>query len=602
MIAIDTETGLASNEEPVPVLVSVAVCDGVRTELLAAHDPAAKRFAEAAYTHGAILANAPFDAYVIGRQWPDLWPLIVDAYANDRVVDVLTREKMIDMAEGTARGRKYNLGDVADRRASIEVNKDDPWRLRYIELLGREILGWPEGAGTYAIRDPWATFQVHAAQELFRKTHAADVFKDAANTARAHLALYQQTLVGMETDPAAVRALDLDWQAQLDALAGRLMFHGLARIGGTKKAPKLQLCQKAAKELAGALPGATTTEKGNVSISSENLAKLQLPKDHPLDLYRQFDDIRGWQSNTIPVFSHPVIRTRYDVIKLTGRTGSSAPQWPRKPADVEPWEWVGRNLQNLPQKGGVRECLRARPGCKLVISDWGGMELVTFAQIALGLFGRSRMAEVLQAGGSPHNEFAAKIVGVPLDVFDRANPEHKTARDVAKIYNFGKLGGMGVQRFQAFLAAAGIHKTLPEVRRLNGLFAETWPEVPAYFEYIAQQASADGFATILQPRSGLIHGKRTFPEACNLLFQGLAASAAKLALWWLWLAGRDPDSPLFGCYQVLFVHDENVTECPADRAEAVLAEQERIMIAAVAVWCPDVPISVDSQIVERYCK
>jgi hypothetical protein len=104
-----------------------------------------------------------------------------------------------------------------------------------------------------------------------------------------------------------------------------------------------------------------------------------------------------------------------------------------------------------------------------------------------------------------------------------------------------------------------------------------------------------------------------FPDACNTRFQSRGASVAKLALWWLFLATLDPRSPLFGCPQVLFVHDENVTVIPRRLVHTVemagrsilrspaLDEQERIMIAC----CGRVPRRsdrVESTIVERYTK
>jgi len=109
----------------------------------------------------------------------------------------------------------------------------------------------------------------------------------------------------------------------------------------------------------------------------------------------------------------------------------------------------------------------------------------------------------------------------------------------------------------------------------------------------------------------------------------LGSDVAKRAAWLLFRARLDPASPLYRCPQVLFAHDEFVTvvrrgsahPCPAHvldakgkckrcdgggsiwpLAEWSLAEQERIMIAASAEWCPDVPIKVESMITDRYKK
>jgi hypothetical protein len=52
----------------------------------------------------------------------------------------------------------------------------------------------------------------------------------------------------------------------------------------------------------------------------------------------------------------------------------------------------------------------------------------------------------------------------------------------------------------------------------------------------------------------------------------------------------------------MFEHDAYVTVAPPERAAAALAEQERIMIAASAALCPDVPMKVESEIADRFKK
>jgi DNA polymerase I-like protein with 3'-5' exonuclease and polymerase domains len=123
-----------------------------------------------------------------------------------------------------------------------------------------------------------------------------------------------------------------------------------------------------------------------------------------------------------------------------------------------------------------------------------------------------------------------------------------------------------------------------------------------YFDVVSTWEQYDGTYLVVQPRSGRVRGRCSYTEACNSPFQGLAADAAGETLWRLFLANMDPRSALYGCGQVLFAHDENVTEAPIGREEEVRAEQDRIMIDTFARWCPDVPIKVESFIADYYTK
>lgn len=634
-IAIDSEFVPSTNTTPAGQLVSFAAAwrtatGELATRLNAVHEQGLRDAIAGAYDHGAILHTAPADAYVFLRAFPDLLPHIVDAYANDRVFDIATREKLIDIAEGRRfKAGGYDLGALAKRRAGVEVDKNDPWRMRYGELLGLEISQWPRGAQTYALGDPWATLLVFEAQEALRFQHTIDVFADASRQARGHIALYAQTLRGIRTDATLVGELDERLRAELTRHSVICLQHGLAEVGGTKKAPRI-VCKKApATEMLlkhcaaiGVRPHTTkptkTAPEGNVSLGEDALVAARIPPGHPLDSYRRKGAIESTRTKNIPVLRRPLIRTRYNECVDSGRTSSSGPQGKKKPHEVDPDEWIGTNLQNQNRKGGFRECLIAPPGHVFVISDWSAAELVALAQVQIDLFGSSALGDILRAGRNPHSEFAAlEMLAIPLEQFDHKNNKgHADARQGAKAFNFGKPGGMGQKRFIAHaLDQYGFIITPERERELDARWHRTLPEMRMLFDYVKSLQGPGGWITIIQPRSGRIRGRCRFTDACNTHFQGLAADAAKLSLWWLWLAEQDPRSPLFGGQplvrpdgnlpvegQCLFVHDEHVTVIEASRAEAAKAEQERIMVAAFQHWCPDVPIKVESVISERYTK
>lgn len=607
-IALDTETTLFSNSEPVPRLVSVAMASPAGVSLWPAHrvDWSA---VEAALAEGVIMANAPFDVTVLLRARPELLPAVLDAYEGDRVYDVITRDKMLDAAEGVREpGRRYNLGALAERRAGLQVDKSDPWRKRYAELLGLELEAWPDEARRYALHDAVATYAVWAAQER----DAGDVFRNAGLQARGHLCLYLQTLRGLRTDPAAVAELDARLASQIVECERQLVAAGLARVGGTRKAPRIVRDTKAAMALVREYAESTGAEvietKRGASLAEEQLEELDLPAGHPLEAYQRLGSRKSLRKKAA-VFTRPLVRTRYDEFKVTGRTGSSSPQGKKDLAKVPPDDWVGTNLQNLPRGEdpakvpyavyGFRECLVPRHGMRFLVNDFSAAELVTLAQVCLDWFGHSVLAEIMRdPTRDAHREMAASIIGATVDRVT------KDDRQLAKAANFGFPGGLGPTRFVAFAKNSyGVTLTESRARSVKEIWRETLPEMRDYHERIGLGCvDIDGTYHVVVPRSGLVRGGCSFNEACNFPFQSLAATAAKQAMWDLWRAQLDHRSALYGSHQVLFVHDEIVLETPEDRADEALAEQSRIMIAAFAKWCPDVPVRTEGHVLERYTK
>lgn len=601
MLAIDTETTLFSDTEPVPELVLFGVAGRDGAWLAPAHhrQKIVERCAYAFEYETIAMANAPFDVFVLARYAPELWPGMMRAYEQGRIVDVLTRERMFDIATGQYhKGVDYDLGAVAWRRSGIALNKNDEWRLRYGELRGLELEQMPRPAVDYAIADPTATHTVGCDQEHERAQHQLDLFSTANDQARAHLALYAQHPVrGIHTDQRAVDELDARLASEWQHCADIAVLHGLARPGGPKARQKLvrnlkvaasmitDYCQQTGQTVTRTAP-TKRAPNGNVKFDEMTLKRLLVPRDHPIDAFRRMGALEALRTRTITLLREPHIRSNYVEAIETARTAMYSP-----------------NLQNLNRTGGFRECLVPPPGYVFVISDFSAAELVTLAQIQLDWFGRSKLAEVLREGRDPHAELGATILGISADQFDKSIKEHAEARQLAKAPNFGFPGGLGAKRFCDYaLRTYDLWIEEQRARQLKRNWLHTWPEMPDYFARIESFQQPDGTYFIAHPRSGWLRGGCRYTEACNSPYQHLAAMAAKTALWRLFQASMDRQSPLFGAYQVLFVHDENVTCVPRGNALAAMLEQERIMKAAFAQWCPDVPIKVESTIADRYGK
>ena len=86
-------------------------------------------------------------------------------------------------------------------------------------------------------------------------------------------------------------------------------------------------------------------------------------------------------------------------------------------------------------------------------------------------------------------------------------------------------------------------------------------------------------------------------------FQGMAADGAKRALFELarecWTA---PESPLFGCRPVAFIHDEVLVESPKECAHEAAMRVREIMEREMMVCTPNVPASATPALATRWLK
>jgi hypothetical protein len=223
------------------------------------------------------------------------------------------------------------------------------------------------------------------------------------------------------------------------------------------------------------------------------------------------------------------------------------------------------------------------------------MELCTIAQVLITLFGEdaptSALARALREGRDPHTEVGMRFM--PNDI--------KRGRQVAKPNNFGRWGAMGNERFSGYARAQGVIMTSDEIEASRVAWYQAWSPGP-YFAWVAENA-LDG---IVQFVSGRVRGGTSYTDACNGAWSGLAADIAKDTLWRLckeiYGAPGAEGGDLYGCRQVLFVHDENVLEAPIAQAEKCAARLKTVMEQTFSEWCPDVPCRAEVRLLERYTK
>lgn len=599
VVSIDFETCLIDENTPSPDPVSLAIgttedLSGV-TLYHANLDPQTPRVLYQVFQQAPIVIgfNIPFDIFVATRKWPELYPIIEQAYDQGRVVDIGLRDTLLEIANGDYGTHKVfnNLGQLG-KKYGIEIDKNDEWRLRYGELIDTPISCWPRPAVRYASWDVAHPLKIFRLQNEQDPTNS--ILFDAPHQSRAALALYDQhPITGMRTDFAQVGAMERKLQQQVWGLQNELLHTGL--LSWAKKAgqPYLKRNQKEAKRLlvefatqTGQLDRIVETKTGP-SLSQEALGEFDMEGDHPIVKFRELGSRQVLLSKLEP-YKSPVVRASYSPLLATGRVSQGSP-----------------NLMNQPKEEGFRECFIPRDGFVYGVTDWAAVELCTLAQICLDEIGWSRLAELINSGVDPHVGTAISIdPSLSFATFDKKIAHHNDMRQLAKAANFGFPGMLGPAKFMTYAknnyGVKGL--TIERSRHVKRSWQNALPEMRSYQKWVESKRVSKDYYRIVQPRSGRVRMALGLNAAANTSFQGLQGDVSKLAMWWLFKAKHDPKTPFYGCQPVLFVHDEIVTEMPIDRAEEALAFQDHIMIAALRHYCPDIKGKVESHTMDRYKK
>lgn len=274
----------------------------------------------------------------------------------------------------------------------------------------------------------------------------------------------------------------------------------------------------------------------------------------------------------------------------------------------------------------TRECFIPRPGNVFAFADYSTLELCTLSEVCVEWFGRSDMADALNAGQDLHLALAADILGISYDEAKKrskaGDAEIKHYRQLSKVANFGLPGGLGAKTFVEYAEGYGVVITEEQATELKNAWFRKWGIMRRYFERITDLV--DSGKPIPQLYSGRLRGEVPFCAAANGMFQGLAADGAKEALWLVarecylpnpWSEKPDPVSglihsnptPLFGCRPNLFIHDEIGMEVPYGPGREVQASNatERlsaVMVAAMKRWVRHVPVKAEPVMVRRWFK
>lgn len=571
----------------------------------------------------------------------------------------------------------YFQEDITGDKVKLEKLQKDrvpkdlwPWRYRYIDLANTPVRDWPTKAADYAIEDAvWARLvYLEQARPLVAGEHTVvtpqgAVINEREQTA-AHFALHMMSIQGAEVDPEMVDRFEEDIDGLLVEYNRAIKALGIVRInrcyncaedksGGTGfigSFPNLRVCpicqgmdhqdclDKAVYTRAAASGiGKVYTKRlkqivrwgyrgdppmtdrprkqskkaydswtPSVKTDDETLAAITHPE---VERYCLGKKATKWKSTYLPQLREALGTDRttlagsFNVLVRSGRTSAFSP-----------------NLQNPPRAGRYRECLRAAYGRLFASVDYSSLEMATFAQVCLTFFGESRMAELINEGVDLHAWFGAKLLGITYEEMNTrlaaGDSRAKSIRQLAKIPNFGMLGGLGAKGLVGYARGYGVDLELdspttneqgvelPSAYDLCKAWKKSFPETAAYFGYLSSMSDmGSGRFTIQQVGSNRVRGGATYTSGANTFFQGLAADGAKAAMWALFKACyTETDSPLFGCRVWNFVHDEFLLEGPDDTAHLWAPEVTRIMVEAMRAYTPDVRQAAPPALMARWYK
>lgn len=652
MLSFDVET-VAMDPIIAPPLVCGAFSDGHTSRLLDARDTV-DAFREALRPGETLTGcNIVFDLGVMVVMEPLLLPLVFQALEENRVSSVDINEALHDIGRSVVymnkkgkrivrsclyfdpetleefgdddSGGRYSLVRLEKRYLGIDrtEQKTSGWRLRYGELRDTPIEQWPAEAREYPLADALNTWRVEEAQRTHNNREAR------GEEVRAAWARQLQRAWGIRTDPARVADLRAAVTKLHEETIARFTACGIYRGPGQinpdsktgKPYPKSRwgskntalLKQLVTDAYKGSPPltdgGAVSTDRDTLLESGNDLLEDFAETGENEKLYSTYLEL-------LEVGTKQPIHPEYRLV-VSGRPSSARP-----------------NLYNLPRDPRIRECVIPRPGHLFADADYSAIEFCTLAQECYELFGYSAMRDALIADKDPHVLFAATLLGQDYAAvfarYEAGDKQVKGLRQLAKVWNYGKGGGMGVPKMVHSARKQGVRfcvvsgedtacrgervtsyngrpikptcvNCLKVGQRADQGYFETWPEMREYFALVSNETAGPNGGAI--KGYGFTRAGCTFTSGANFRFQHRASRGQNRALWRLARECYvDRSSPLFNVRPVVTPYDQALTEVPEAQGSTAADRQALIMREEMQAVCPDVPIKVAPVLTRRWLK
>ena len=258
-------------------------------------------------------------------------------------------------------------------------------------------------------------------------------------------------------------------------------------------------------------------------------------------------------------------------------------------ADTGRMSCMSPNLQQVPRDVRFRACVQAPTGWRLVVADYGQMEL----RLAAAEAQDPLMTQVFQQGKDLHTITATQIYGV------KEEDVTKEQRQVSKSANFGLLYGSGAKGLRNYAATMGIQMDLDEAATVREKFHAAYKGIAEWQRDNARAADADADNPSIRIRlSGL---RRFLPgennkltTRCNTPIQGAGAAVLKLTLGKLWpllKADGEQRVRLAGV-----VHDEIILLVKEEYADVWADQLQAIMEDSEVRWLGDIPPLAEAKV------
>jgi hypothetical protein len=532
-IAFDTETELIDGPLHVPRLALAMAFDGQRLVLI--HPSQVADFLQQHRSQHLVAHNLAFDFWVLHQHLEgsltqrQLWSS-VDA---DRWHDSLILDMLLQLATGRyhrvagagagedVRLIPANLSVAAESVGLPPISKDDPYRLRFGELLGHSVeqmTANEEFASfvDYALTDVLCCYRVYERQ--YRKAvemmaavgpppHAATGGYQIHPEARQRFGVLTEAiqvkgsivLAELGRKPLPIdqiarqqleEAVRLQYQSQYETLQaeapGLFKTYKSKKYGGAHKMTKRSLVPQMDQTILKATLQRIADEKGfpppqsdgklkGISTSAKAWAKLS--HQHPF--IEAWCGLEKWskQLEFLQTLNAPAVYSRYQLLMRSGRTSAGA--WQDRGKRTLP----SLNVQQIPRDSDFRELFLAPEGKLFASVDFSYIELRTLAATCSARFGESRLRDVIFAhtklgGLDPHEVLGMSLFKLDEEEWRKLTKDRrKSSRQRAKVASFGFPGGLGIEKFIAYAASSGVTFTRDEAKEAKQHWFDTYPEM-----------------------------------------------------------------------------------------------------------------------------
>lgn len=298
------------------------------------------------------------------------------------------------------------------------------------------------------------------------------------------------------------------------------------------------------------------TETGKFSTSAHAFSEFSyLPIVKPIAVFKKLDKLSSSFGSSLLNMRNPAtgrVHTSFNIVGArTGRLSSSRP-----------------NLQQYPNDEELRSHFVATPGKVIVCADYSQIEVRVAAEISQDM----NMLRVYRDGLDIYSSTGAHISGKPISAIDKKSRE----RQIAKALVLGLLFGLGAAKFSHYAKKGyAVDVSLDEATQNILAFRKLYSTFRDWQMKQARMCKDTLFVRTVGGKGRKLDVGGWYGPGLNHPVQGSAAEIIFHALVKLNQDFQGTDVKLLNC-----VHDEIVSECPANVAEDVAKLKEVRMIEA----------------------